>query len=183
MSLKLFVIFFICSILTSEILYGQGYRALTIEDFKGEPTLPKPFLAQTQWRIGYSYQVKKVNGSFKLDFVVNLKLDEKASWIKKNNIRNLEHMKELLLHEQRHFQIGAIMQKDLVRTLRSYAYTENYKQEANQLFNQLLENYKRIELRYDSETRHMLDRVNQDRWNILIEKAYQDGYLKENEII
>ncbi|MFC6101890.1 DUF922 domain-containing protein [Olivibacter domesticus] len=183
MSPKLSLILFICFIYASNILYGQGYRALTVEDFKGKPTLPEPFLAQTQWRIGYSYQVRNVNGHFTLDFVVNLKLDEKASWIKRNNIRNLEHMKELISHEQKHFQIGAIMQKDLLRTLRSYVYTENYKQEANQLFNQLFENYKRIELRYDNETRHMLDSVNQDRWNMLIEKAYQDGYLKESEII
>ena len=183
MRLKSCLFFFICFILTSTLSYAQGYRLLTADDFKGQPTLPDPFLAQTQWRIGFSYQVKKINGNFKLDFVVNLKLNDAASWIKKNSVRSPEHMQELLSHEQRHFQIGAIMQKDLLKTLRSYVYTDNYQQEANQLFNQLFENYKRIELKYDRETRHMLDKVNQQRWNTLIEKAYQDGYLRENEII
>lgn len=184
MSTKLFLTLFICFILSSTTLsYGQDYRLLTVEDFKGEPTLPEPFLAQTQWRIGFSYQVNKVNGNFKLDFIVNLKLNDTASWIKKKSLRSSEHLQELLSHEQRHFQIGAIMQKDLLKTLRSYVYTDNYQQEVNQLFNQLFENYKRIELKYDRETRHMLDEVNQQRWNTLIEKAYQDGYLREDEII
>lgn len=183
MRFKLCFFFFICFTLTSTLLYAQGYRLLAAEDFKGQPTLPDPFLAQTQWRISFSYQVKKVNGNFKLDFLVNLKLNDAASWIKKNSVRSQEHMQELLSHEQRHFQIGAIMQKDLLKTLRSYVYTDNYQQEANQLFNQLFENYKRIEQRYDHETRHMLDKGNQQRWNALIEKAYQDGYLRENEII
>ena len=139
-------------------------RPLSWDDFKAEPDRGSSHDAYTFWNITYN-----INGiSFKGDtakidkFSVTLQLDEKFSWTKPEKQTN-----SLLKHEQGHFDIGLICQREIIRQLSSAVFLKaDFQNKIQTIFSSVLEKYHLLGLKYDEETDHSKNQAAQDSWNI-----------------
>ncbi|WP_134091341.1 DUF922 domain-containing protein [Olivibacter sp. XZL3] len=157
--------------------YAQGYRQLTKSDFQGKPDEKDPFVSQVKLRIGYQSTIVKKDNSYRVTFQVFLDVNQKESWIKFDKIKSPEALAEVLNHEQGHFKIGLLMQRELIKRLNARKYTSHYKQEAATLFNRVADKYQAIQLRYDAETTHMMNRKQQSIWDANLNQALQSNSL------
>lgn len=172
------------SLLILSILFGdcskahaQGYRQLTKSDFQGKPDENDPFVSQVKLRIGYHSTIVKKGNTYRVTFQVFLDVNQKESWIKFAKIKSREALAEVLNHEQGHFKIGLLMQRELIERLNARKYTKHYKQEAATLFNRIADKYQAIQLRYDAETTHMMNRKQQAVWDANLNQAIQNNTL------
>ncbi len=135
-------------------------RPLIWDDFKGTPDANSSATAFTVWNINYS-----LNGiSFKGDtikisnFAVKLEFDEKKSWSKPEKKTNI-----LLKHEQGHFDLGLICQREILRQLNSTVFLKaDFQNKLQTIFSSTLEKYRLLGLKYDAETNHSINQPAQD---------------------
>jgi hypothetical protein len=77
---------------------------------------------------------------------------------------------ELLEHEQGHFDFSILCSLEFEKVVKSTTFLIiNYSQKIDSLFKATLNKYKLLEIQYDTETNHMLDRSKQAEWNKAIE--------------
>jgi hypothetical protein len=139
-------------------------RPLTWDDFKGTPDTNSTATAFTVWNINYS-----LNGiSFKGDtvkisnFAVKLEFDEKKSWSKPEKQTNI-----LLKHEQGHFDLGLICQREILRQLNNAVFLKaDFQNKLQTIFSSTLEKYRLLGLKYDAETSHSINQPAQNNWNV-----------------
>jgi hypothetical protein len=141
-------------------------RPLTWDDFKGEPDNGSAYDASTFWDI--TYNIKGI--SFKGDtakinkFSVILKLNETFSWRKPAKQTNI-----LLKHEQGHFDLGLICQREIIDELNNTVlFKTDFKDKIPAIFSATLEKYRLLEKKYDEETDHSNNQPAQDNWNKFI---------------
>ncbi|HMI78577.1 MAG TPA: DUF922 domain-containing protein, partial [Ferruginibacter sp.] len=138
-------------------------RLLTWEDFTGKADKSSPYAANTFWNLNYSYQRVSFKGdSAKIEeLAVKLELDKKRSWIKAG-----KETPELLKHEQGHFDIGLLCQKEFIFQLNNTRFSKtDYQSKVQSVFNTLSEKYRLMGLKYDEETNHSKNREAQQKWN------------------
>ncbi|MCL4641312.1 MULTISPECIES: DUF922 domain-containing protein [Olivibacter] len=152
---------------------AQGYRQLTISDFKGKADPKSPFISHVKLRIGYQSTTLKRVDSYQVTFHVFLDINPRESWIKFDKIKTPEVLAEVLNHEQGHFKIGLLMQHELISRLNARKYTSHYKQEAATLFNKVSNKYQAMQLRYDAETEHMMNRAQQAIWDKKLNRSIE----------
>lgn len=152
-------------LLTAPIAVAQGYRQLTEEDFQGAPDINDPYLSHTKLRIGYRSSTFQKGNVFQIKFEVYLDINQKESWMKFDKIKNQRTLTALLNHEQGHFKIGALMQQELIQKLNNKKYSKHYKQEAATIFDRIARKYELLQHQYDQETKHMMDRDQQQLWD------------------
>lgn len=152
---------------------AQGYRQLTISDFQGPPDPKDPFVSHVKLRIGYQSTTLKQGNSYQVTFHVYLDVNKKESWIKHNKINTKAVLAEVLNHEQGHFKIGLLMQHELISRLNARKYSSHYKQEAATLFSKISNKYQAMQLQYDAETEHMMNREQQTIWDKKLNQAIQ----------
>lgn len=150
---------------SSPIANAQGYRQLTASDFQGKVDSKSPFVSQVKLRIGYHSTILKREDSYHVTFHVFLDVNPGESWIKFDKIKSSEMLSEVLNHEQGHFKIGFLMQRELINRLNARKYTSHYKQEAATLFNKISRKYQTMQLKYDTETDHMRNQKQQAIWD------------------
>ena len=138
-------------------------RPLTWADFKGEPDRGSSFDANTYWTINYN--IKRI--SFKEDtakisgFSIIVSLQEKLSWLKAEKQTDV-----LLKHEQGHFDLALICQREAIRELSGTIFFKNdFKDKIPTIFSFILKKYQAMELKYDEETDHSKNQAAQDKWN------------------
>ncbi|QNL49367.1 DUF922 domain-containing protein [Olivibacter sp. SDN3] len=152
-------------LLSAVITFAQGYRQLTEKDFRGTPDNKNPYLSNTKLRIGYRSSTVQKENIFQIKFEVYLDINQNESWIKFDKINDQRTLTALLKHEQGHFKLGALMQKELTQKLNNKKYTKHYKQEAATIFDRISQKYELLQLQYDQETQHMMDRNQQRLWD------------------
>ena len=138
-------------------------RPLTWDDFKGEPDRGSPYDANTYWTITYN-----INGiSFKGDtakiggFSIILTLQEKFSWCKPEKQTDI-----LLKHEQGHFDLALICQREILQQLNNTVFFKaDFKDKIPTIFSSILKKYQSMEFKYDEETSHSKNQAAQDNWN------------------
>ena len=156
----------------------QEYFKLSITDFQGTPDAKVSFLAHTQWRLNYRFNIKVLNETYTPEFIVVLKLDKEASWIKTNEIKK-ERLAYILNHEQGHFKIDAIAKKELLKQFQAFTYSKNYKAEADSIFQKVVMKYKTIEHQYDKEIHAAKDTVLQQKWDAYFEQSYRNDFAAD----
>lgn len=142
----------------------NGNRLLSWNDFKGEPDNNSSHDALTYWNINYGFKNITLKGdTVKIgSFSVTLSFDENKSWIKP-----LKQTDRLLKHEQGHFNLGLICQREIISALNNTVFFKTTFQEKIQtVFSAILDKYHSLGLQYDKETEHSRNQQSQDTWNI-----------------
>ncbi len=172
---KLFCLTFLICVVTfafsQEIIINgiNKNRPLTWDDFKGLPDLNSYYDANTFWNITYN-----INGiSFKGDtakinrFSVILKQDENFCWVKPEKRTAI-----LLKHEQGHFDLGLICQREIITELNNTVFLKvDFQNKLPSIFSSILEKYRLLGIKYDEETDHSNNQPAQDSWNIYFANA------------
>lgn len=165
------------------LLFFTPIVAFLLTSFKSAPTLEPTildwdthFLASpdensafaaltaTMWQ--YRYNAKIRDGHLHIDFFFEAGVEPAKSWVKKNRIRNRAQSRQLLKHEQGHVYINFIQLKHGDSFIRNQNYTtKNYKSLIQRKANELSDMYRKMQDRYDVETKHGSDLEAQDRWD------------------
>jgi hypothetical protein len=142
---------------------GIARKVLTWADFVGTPDADSPYDAYTYWMVSYSYSWKRGSDGYAIvDLSVRNWLDEK-SWVKYPLPKN---HKQLLAHEQRHYDFSVLTALEFKRLVTaSKFHPSEVDAEIERLFDDTLAFYVDLELAYDEETNHGLDRDGQRRWD------------------
>jgi hypothetical protein len=146
-------------------------RPLTWNDFTGKPDKQSGFQANTFWEISYGFKgIEYAGDTVKLKgFMVTLKFNENKSWVKDGT-----QTAGLLKHEQGHFDIGVICQKEVISQINNAVLLKaDFKDKIISIFTNTMKKYHLMELQYDEETDHSKNQQNQDKWNDIIYKALQ----------
>lgn len=144
-------------------------RPLTWDDFKALPDQNSYYDANTFWNITYNIHGISFKGDIaKINrFSVILKLDEKFCWAKPGKQTNI-----LLKHEQGHFDLGLICQREIFTELNNTVFLKaDFQKKLPAIFSSILEKYRLLGIKYDEETDHSNNQAAQDRWNIYFANA------------
>ncbi|HLS30538.1 MAG TPA: DUF922 domain-containing protein [Flavobacteriaceae bacterium] len=130
-----------------EIPWG---RPLSWEDFKGEPKTHTHHKATSNMGIKMKYSWKWKNNQLKLKYEVNTVFNPNYSWVKSG-----KESRELLKHEQIHFDITEIM----ARKLRKFFSENKFKLNAvrskiDEVTRILQQENREMQETYDQETNH-----------------------------
>lgn len=131
-------------------------RPVVYDDFKCPP--PKSDTAAANISVTILLGYAKAKDGY-LRFKVVAVMDQDESWIKPQ-YRN----KEILTHEQGHFDIAHIYARKLEADLRKKRYTMKDVSALHSLYDNYLEQMDVLQVRYDRETRGGLDTSAQTRW-------------------
>jgi len=143
-------------------------RLLTWDDFKGRSDNSSPHDAHTYWDLSYSMQGIYFKGdTAKIgSFSVKLELNGKRSWVKKE-----KQSTYLLKHEQGHFDIGLICQREVIRQLNNTVFFRSgFQEKIQSIFSTIMQQYQLLGNTYDGETRHSMNPDAQERWNLFFAK-------------
>lgn len=148
-------------------------RALTWDDFTGKPDKNSTFDAHTYWNVNYRY--KKViykNDTARIEEpVVILELNKRLSWVKPGR-----ETPNLLKHEQGHFDIGLLCQKELIDKFNTSTFTRfDFRDKVQLLFKTILDKYALMGTKYDDETRHGKNPEKQKSWNDFFSRELKTG--------
>ena len=149
------------------------YHQLTPEDFTGAIPANEHFAAYTSCSVNYTYTITQHNGNYHLDFDVRLVLINKQSWMDFNIVNNHALMRLVLRHEQGHYNLAYLMQRDLIKAFNNYHFTANYAKQTTAIFTQIAARYKQLNADYEAQTQHMDNQTEQQRWNAWFERQLQ----------
>lgn len=135
-------------------------KKLRWSDFRGFPEYGDRFDATAPWHVYYEYDEPVfVGNQAKITFRVWNALDPR-SWV------NLSESDELLNHEQGHYDTGVICALEFKKRLSTCSFTKsNYRNEIEQVFQEVLGKHINMDKRYDRQTNHSQYRDAQARWD------------------
>ena len=167
----LFVVI-ICTVLTQskaqETITWTAGQPLQWCDFAGPVKDTSRFDAESFAEVRYNY---KFNSTTDFSFDVYAKFDKSISWCKK------QYQSEALLkHEQVHFDIAALYAQKLKEAFENFSYSNDFKNEIVQIFNQKKTEYHLMQQLYDDETNHSLNILYKKDW----EKAIAEQLSKKD---
>jgi hypothetical protein len=149
----------------------DSYHQLTAGDFRGIPQATGDnAIAFTHCSIDFRYHATGENNRYHLTFDVRLILDREQSWLNMRQMKSQQMLTEILKHEQGHYFIAYMEQQEILREASRSSFDANYQAEANALFDRIHTKYEQLNLNYDEDTRHSLDRVQQHSWDVYFER-------------
>jgi len=161
------------------LTHAQPYRKLTTRDFMGAPA-SDGFAAYTYCYVSYSYQPTRHNGNYNIDFNVQLNMSPAKSWISYAQVNNTTLLKDVLKHEQGHYNIAYLMKNELYSVLSHHRYTANYQSEIAALFREIDSKYHKLNADYEAETQHMADIRGQLKWDQWFSKQLDQTQMAAN---
>lgn len=145
---------------------------LTWDDFTGQLDETSKYWARTNWRVTYKYKIistRKDTVAIELNVLPFLKT---TSWVLPSKKTD-----ELLVHEQGHFNFALLVAAEFKKTVNSTILLKSdYNQKISFIFNSVLNNVKQMEVQYDEETKHMVNKKEQLRWNIKIDEMLKNTH-------
>lgn len=131
------------------------------EDFSGPVDPNSKYSATTHWLINYKYKVLPARGdTVTVDLQVTTFL-KGNSWVLPNKKSD-----ELLEHEQGHFNVALIHSLKFKKAIMATTLLKsNYAETVNSIFKSIMSEANQMDLQYDEETNHALNRLEQKRWN------------------
>jgi hypothetical protein len=159
---------------------AQSYRRLTTRDFAGIPAADNTFAAYTYCYVSYSYNTTRHNGNYNVDFNVQVLLNSSRSWMRFDQVTTREMMADVLKHEQGHYNIAYLMRNELYSILSHHRYTANYQYEIASLFKDVDAKYHKLNNDYETQTQHMADYKNQQKWDAWFNKQLGGAELADN---
>jgi hypothetical protein len=154
----------ICFLATST--YGQqnirwtDSQLLSWDDFTGPVNDTSKYDAESFAEIRYNY---KFYGPDDFEFEVYASFDKNSSWSRRH-----KQCESLLKHEQMHFNIAQLFAEKIQNEFENYTYTTSFDNQIVDLFNQKKAEYQAMQLLYDEETNHSLNKAKQKEWEELI---------------
>ncbi|MGB0896749.1 MAG: DUF922 domain-containing protein [Flavobacteriaceae bacterium] len=142
---------------------------LTWSDFKGAPDHNHPYAAITYSGMSYGFSAEIINGKVWVKYDVKSFFVANKSWVK----RWYTNDKELLKHEQLHFDITELFARKFRKRLSEMNFSENVKAEIRKVYQQITEEKKRLQKLYDDETDHSKNKQAQQRWYLNIDNELQ----------
>jgi len=153
---------------------AQGYHQLTADDFQGRTgNISMGVIAYTNCTIDFQYLAHKQKNYYLLDFDIRLILNKDKSWIDMRRVTSDAMLNEILKHEQGHYMIAFMEQQELRRTLGKTVFRDDYKYTAQDIFNRIDAKYKKLNVDYDADTQHMLNREQQHSWDLYLNKQLE----------
>ena len=150
---------------------AQPYKKLSADDFSGSPqSNSSGVVAYTNCTIDFKYQASRRNGYYSLECNIRLLMNSYKSWLDRSRILSADVMQEVLKHEQGHYDIAYLEQQELRRAVGETRFDANYQAEAMNIFNRIDAKYKQLNHDYDEDTGHMLNKVQQNSWNVYFKK-------------
>ena len=154
--------------------FSQPYHQLTVGDFQGMPrTNIGATIAYTNCSIDFKYQAHRERDYYILNFNINLSLNNNKSWMDKQRITSQAQLAEVLKHEQGHYIIAYMEQEELLRAVSKTVFHADYQYQAANIFNRIDAKYKQLNLDYDEDTQHMINRVQQQSWDAYFKKRLE----------
>jgi len=149
----------------------HDYHQLSINDFQG---VPRPngtdVIAYTNCTIDFHYEATPRNGYYLLNFRITLQMNHDRSWMDKRRVTSQKQLDEILRHEQGHYAIAFMEQQELLRTVGRTVFRSDYQRVAQEIFDRIDAKYKQLNMDYDYDTRHMIDRKQQKSWNVYFDR-------------
>lgn len=138
---------------------------LSWSDFKGEPDFEHPYAAITYSGMSYGFSAEIVNGKVWVKYDVKSFFVANKSWVKRWFSRD----KELLEHEQLHFDITELYARKFRKRLSEMSFTENVKSEIKEVYRNITAEKVKLQKLYDIETDHSKQEVAQKKWQLKID--------------
>jgi len=173
--MKLSLLKVICAVVLClpglQVASAQGYHQLTIDDFQGIPLENgSGVIAYTNCTIDFHYEATRQNGYYQLSFDIKVILNHNRSWMDKSRITSPQMLAEILKHEQGHYTIAYMEQQELLRTVAKTVFYADYQQQAQNIFDRIDAKYKQLNIDYDIDTQHMVNREQQSSWDLYFQK-------------
>ena len=134
---------------------------LSWNDFSGKVNDTSKYDAECFAEIRYQYRLYELG---KFEFDVYAHFDKDISWSRKE-----KQSEALLKHEQMHFNIAQLFAKKLQSDFNTCSFTEKYEEQIQDLFAKTKQEYQAMQIRYDEETNHSLNKEKQKEWEVLID--------------
>ncbi|MDB5003215.1 MAG: hypothetical protein JWQ34_1440 [Mucilaginibacter sp.] len=144
-------------------------KPLTWKDFQGVPDANSSYAAVTNSRIKYNYRYELKDSVYKITFKLENVFYTQTSWSKKDQ-RN----KDLLHHEQLHFDINELFTRRLSVALNSSTYTNNFREEIHFIYQRLMDEERDFQTKYDNQSIHSGDSGSQVVWEQYIHKLLME---------
>jgi hypothetical protein len=145
-----------------DIRWEEG-KPLAWKDFDGKPDPNSTYTAVVNSRIEYSFHAEVRDSVYKITFKLENLFNTRASWVKKRN-------KDLLQHEQLHFDINELFTRRLWVALNAATYTANYRDEIAAIYKKLIAEERDFQTKYDNQTIHSREYGFQFIWEQFIHK-------------
>lgn len=140
---------------------------LTWDNFKGAPDNSCDFIAMTYSGIKMKYEYKSRNGRAQAKVLLCPYMDITQSWYKKEG-----HNDPTLAHEQRHFDITAIVARQFADELKTRQFTvETFQKEMTILHKKYIDKLAKMQAEYDKETDHGIKTEIQAAWDKKLAEA------------
>ncbi len=162
----LWIIFLHCCCIEATYSQTAGDKIIPNDTLKWEYYTEKPdsnsnYWANTLWNVYYTYNIVAVHfdtAKINLQTWHVLKSD---SWVLKD-----KETDELLNHEQGHFNTAMICEAEFKKAIDTTTLLiTNYSQKIDSVFNAVLNGIKELNVEYDKETNHMLNKEEQQKWD------------------
>lgn len=167
--MALLLLFFVSFSTTQseKISWKEGYH-LKWSDFQGKSDKINPFAATTVSGIHFKYSYSENNKTSDFDFSVESFFDRKKSWYKKDRVNS-----HVLRHEQTHFDITELHARKLRKILSETTFSENVKNEIEQLYIRIEEERKAMQNQFDTETNHSQNYQQEHLWRDFVSKELE----------
>lgn len=163
------LIFYLCSMSifsfsNKEIITWNPENKLSWKDFKAVPIQKENLVALTASGITFEYKIKKTD-----DIVVSFSTKVSShfypdkSWCNKDKVDDY-----ILSHEQLHFDITEIFARKLRQRIEALKPSESIKKELNKAYAVNNKALHKLQMEYDHETRHSINRKAQVKWGVYI---------------
>lgn len=169
----IFMLFFVSSqfmVAQDEELPWSADKKLTWNDFKSAPDYSHPYAAITFSGMSYGFSADVVNGEVSVNYKVNCFFVANKSWVK----RRYKGDKELLKHEQLHFDITELYTRKFRGELSEMTFTDNVKAEIKAIYKRITKEKVSFQEKYDLETDHSKNEAAQKMWQLKIESELQN---------
>ncbi len=145
-----------------DTIYYRPSAKLMWTDFRGKPPLNNPAGAVTSSGFAYNADIHfDDNDRMTLELDVFCYFTRHDSW-KKPATNSAYHLE----HEQHHFDITYLATLNFIKSVKQAHFTpDNYNRVLSDLFNTAYDKNIAMQHKYDSETQHSIDKVQQESWN------------------
>ncbi len=154
---------------------AQAYHQLSPVDFQG--VAPNgSYIAYTNCTIDYTYQPVYMNGYYKLKINVNVQVNKNRSWIDRSRVNTPEMLAEVMKHEQGHYIFAYLMQQEMMQAGNNMRFGADYDHQITAVLNKIKNKYKQLNDDYDDDTSHMINRKQQNAWDMYFKQQVGGQY-------
>jgi len=148
-----------------DTVYYEPSRPLIWNDFREKVPSSSRFMAAVSTYFGYDLQSEMKAGIIHVDLSIKVCVAKSASWAT-SGIKN----DYSLNHEQKHFDLVKIIAEKFKKKLRSEKLNpDNYEGIINVEYLEFYREMNKIQIRYDNETSHGMNKSKQAEWTRRIE--------------